>query len=203
MPYNCAAVVLCGGRNSRMQARNKAFLTIDGRRFLDRILDVLRPRFSEILLVAKTPAIYAEYDLKIATDRFAVFSTLAGIHAGLSNINSDHAFCVGCDTPFLNPGVIDILLEGVDRKTDIVLPTSGSYFQPLCAVYSKNCAELIETHLSRKILQVNQLFPKLRLKQIPYDRFRKADPDLLSFFNVNTPQDLAQVIKLSKKRFDR
>ena len=38
--------------------------------------------------------------------------------------------------------------------------------------------------------EVDRLFARVRLKKIPYDRFRAVDPELHSFFNVNTPEDL-------------
>jgi molybdopterin-guanine dinucleotide biosynthesis protein A len=37
---------------------------------------------------------------------------------------------------------------------------------------------------------------KARIKKIPEERLRAKDPDLVSFFNVNTPQDLARAEQL-------
>jgi len=52
---NCCAAILSGGRNTRMEGRNKAFLEVDGRTILDRLIATLSPMFPEIVLVTRQP----------------------------------------------------------------------------------------------------------------------------------------------------
>ena len=188
----CSGIILSGGQNSRMKGVNKAYLEIGGSRFLDRIACILRDCFDEILLVTKDPAAYARdpKDIRIIKDISDMRSPLSGIHAGLTNISADHAFCIGCDTPFLKKGVVDILVNDIEPDADVIVPYSGTYYQPLCAVYSKRCAPLIEAQLMEGDLKVDNLFAKISVKTIPYETFQKADDELISFFNVNTPEDL-------------
>jgi molybdopterin-guanine dinucleotide biosynthesis protein A len=47
-----AVAILAGGKATRMGGQPKSFLVVDGRRIIDRQLDVLRPLFEEILIVA-------------------------------------------------------------------------------------------------------------------------------------------------------
>jgi molybdopterin-guanine dinucleotide biosynthesis protein A len=192
----CAGVVLSGGLNTRMEGHNKAFFELDGRRFLDRILDTLRYHFNEIILVTREAALYQEWDLKIVHDILDVRSPLTGIHAGLVNAKAGYAFCIGCDTPFLKKSAVELLINELETGIDIVVPVSGSYFQPLCAVYSKQCSPIIEEQLRRGDLKIDHLFSKVALKKIPYEKFKAVDPYLLSFFNVNTPEDYREAEKL-------
>ena len=52
---SCAAAILAGGKATRMGGRAKSFLVVDAERVIDRQLAVLRPLFSEILIVANDP----------------------------------------------------------------------------------------------------------------------------------------------------
>ncbi len=173
-----------------MKGKNKAYLEIGGSQFLDRVTGRLSECFNEILLVTKDPSIYNPQDIKIIKDISNVHSPLSGIHAGLSNMTADFAFCIGCDTPFIKREVIDILVNGIEPEADVIVPYSGTYYQPLCAIYSKRCASLIGAQLSEGDLKVDNLFAAVRIKTIPYETFQRVDKDLVSFFNVNSPEDL-------------
>ena len=192
MAAKCAGIILSGGLNSRMKGKNKAYLKIDGSRFLDRVTGTLRECFNEILLVTKDPSAYTrlQKDINIIKDISDIHSPLSGIHAGLSDMEADYAFCIGCDTPFLKKAVVEILVNGIEPNADVIVPYSETYFQPLCAIYSKRCAPLIEGQLNKNDLKVDNLFSKVRIKTIPYEIFQQVDEDLVSFFNVNSPEDL-------------
>ncbi len=83
MDIPCSGVILAGGRNSRFGGREKAFLPVGGKLLFERIYEVCRPLFDELILVTNNPAAYLRWDLHIVTDLFAVRSSLTGIHAGL------------------------------------------------------------------------------------------------------------------------
>jgi molybdopterin-guanine dinucleotide biosynthesis protein A len=186
----CTGVILSGGLNTRMAGRNKAFLTIDGQSFLDRITAAVTACCDEALLVTREPERYAKRAIRVVTDILPVRSALTGIHAGLVNMHADYGVFVGCDTPLIQTGVLRTLLEAVAADIDIIVPSSGTYFQPLCAVYAKRCAPVIEDQLRRGDMKIANLFARMRVKRIPYEDFRDRDERLVSFFNINTEDDL-------------
>ncbi len=73
-----------------------------------------------------------------------------------------------------------------------MVPETSEGFQPLCAVYSRRCLEHATRQLEKQELKIDRMFKKLRVKKIPEQVLKKQDPDLISFFNINTPEDLAQ-----------
>lgn len=186
----CAGIILSGGRNTRMGGRNKAFLTIDGQSFLDRIIAAVTACCSETLLVTREPGRYSDRGLRVVTDILSVRSALTGVHAGLIHMQADYGLVVGCDTPLVKPGVLRTLMQAVEPEIDIIVPSSGTYFQPLCAVYAKRCAPLIEDQLRCGDLKIANLFARMKVKRIPYEIFRDSDDRLVSFFNINTTEDL-------------
>lgn len=188
---SCSAVVLSGGLNSRMAGRNKAFIKVGRRAILDRIMSVLEPIFKEILLVTRQPQAYKDYRLTVVEDIYANRASLTGIHAGLVHTRSAYAFVVPCDAPFIKPAVVQKLIGYIDPGFDAIVPVSGEHYQPLCAIYSKRCIPPIEDQLQNVDYKIINIFEKIHLKTIPVESFRSIDPDLVSFFNVNTPETLA------------
>lgn len=191
MAVRCAGIILAGGRNTRMGGQPKGRLQIAGKSFLERIAAALGRCTGELILVTREPAVYHDWPYRIVEDVFQVRSPLSGIHAGLLHMDAEIAFVSSCDTPFLHRAVIRMLIDQADDASDIVVPASGNYFQPLCAVYSKACVRFIEHQLARGDPKVDHLFDQAQVKSVGYEQFQSVDPQLISFFNVNTSADLA------------
>jgi len=185
-----AGIILSGGLSTRMEGRNKAFLTIGGQTFLDRIVATLSACCDEMLLVTREPEYYTGRGLRVVTDILTARSALTGIHAGLVHMQADYGLCVGCDTPLIKRGVLRMIMEAAETETDIVVPASGTFFQPLCAAYAKRCAPVIEKQLRDGDFKIARLFDRMKVKKVPYAQFRTVDDRLASFFNINTEEDL-------------
>jgi molybdopterin-guanine dinucleotide biosynthesis protein A len=139
----------------------------------------------------------------VIEDIFDVRSPLTGIHAGLVRMDSDFAFVTSCDTPLLTEDVIRMLLDRIEPDVDVIAPAQGTHYQPMCAIYARRCASEIETMLRSGALKVDLLFKRVRLKTVAYEELRAVDPQLRSFFNVNTPEDLQTARRMcAGPRFD-
>ena len=185
---NCCAVILSGGLNSRMAGKNKGFLDVGGKTILNRLLDRLAPLFSEILLVTRQPDAYDNIPVRVVTDLYEDRSSLTGIHAALVNAKADFGFVVPCDAPFIQPGVVRLLLDELDPQLDVIVPWVAGHYEPLCAIYSKKCVPVIEAQLDRGDYTIYNFFDRVNVKIIPTDRIKTVDPKLHSFINVNTPE---------------
>ncbi len=200
MKYPCSGVILSGGLNTRMGGKNKALLSPGGQTIMDRLYNTLRGSFDEVLLVTNNPLQYLSWDLTIVTDLFPIRSSLAGIHAGLFYASAPHAFITACDMPFLKTELIRALLAELELKWDVIMPVTEEGNEPLCAIYSKRCIKPIECQLKNEDPKIANFFPKVRVKEIPEARLRSADPHLISFFNINTPKDLAGSEKMLREQ---
>lgn len=199
MKSSCGGIILSGGQNARMYGRNKAFMEIGGQRFVERIAGALSEILEERLLVTREPELYTGLNLRVVEDILQARSPLTGIHSGLVHLRADFGVCVSCDMPLLRSRVIHILKEEIEERYDIIVPATGTFYQPLCAVYSKRCLPFIENQLNENDLKVDRLFRKVRVKKIPYERIEIVDPDLDSFFNVNTPEDIHTALQLLQR----
>ena len=192
MTIPCTGVILSGGLNTRFNGENKAFISVGGRRILDRLLDVFSVLFDEIILVTNHPESFLQWDLTIVTDIFDLRSSLTGIHTGLFYSNNPYAFFSACDTPFLKKELVEVLVKQIEQKIDIIMPETANGFEPLCAIYSKRCLKTAEDHLKANKVKIQWAFRSNRIKNIPENQLRTVDPELRSFLNINTPEDLAR-----------
>ena len=137
--------------------------------------------------------------MNIVTDLFDIRSSLTGIHAGLFYASHPYVFFSACDAPFLKKEVVETVLDGIDDHIDIVMPETSAGREPLCAAYSRRCLNIAEQHLRQQKLKIQLAFRKCRIKTISEKKLRQKDPDLISFFNINTPRDLERAREMVLK----
>jgi molybdopterin-guanine dinucleotide biosynthesis protein A len=186
----CSGVILSGGLAARYDGTEKALLRVGGVRILDRIYEIYRALFDEIILVTNSPEKFLEWDLLIVSDLFPIRSSLTGIHAGLFYMTNPYAFISACDTPFLKKEMVETVIGKIEAQIDIVMPETSAGFEPLCAAYSKRCLNSAQHHLEQEKLKIIKTFRKNRIKTISEKVLCEIDPDLRSFFNINTAEDL-------------
>ena len=80
------------------------------------------------------------------------------------------------------------------RGYDAVVPEIGGKLQPLCAVYRRSAASLIEEQWNTGERRLTRIAATLNAYS-PHDaELEQFDPDLRSFLNVNTPEDYARLL---------
>ncbi len=189
-----SGIILAGGSSSRL-GRNKALARVAGCSLIERVLDVLRPLVSDLLLVAQPAEPFAHLELSVVSDVYQGVGTLGGLHAGLSAIHTEYGLVVGCDMPFLNADLLRFMISQA-RGYDVVMPRVGKYYEPLHALYARRCAPAMERSILAGRRRIRHALADLRIRYIEEFEIDRYDPDHLSFFNVNTPEDLARAQSL-------
>ena len=77
------------------------------------------------------------------------------------------------------------------------MPETSAGMEPLCAIYSKRCLDTAEHHIKQNKFKIQRALGNHRLKKIPETVLRSKDPELRSFFNINTPEDLAKAEEMA------
>lgn len=187
---DAAAIILAGGKNSRM-GTNKALLEIESRQLIRRIADELAGDFAKIIIVANDPGPYKDFGCKVTGDIIPGRGPLGGIHAGLTASPYRLNFVTACDMPFIK-GPLAAHMVARTGDADALVPRIDDKWQPLFAVYSRDCLQAIEDCLDRDRCKVTAFYPAVRVNYIEEDVVRKfSAPDRL-FFNINTPDELAR-----------
>jgi molybdenum cofactor guanylyltransferase len=189
-----AAVVLAGGRNSRMGGLDKGRIPFRGMPLVWRAVRLLAGIFEEVVLV--TNSTQCQTDLPagvlLASDRFPGRGPLAGIHAGLACCSRQAAFCVACDMPFLSAGLIRRLARRFrELGCDVLLPRVAGEVEPLHALYHRRLIPAMEGLLSDgQGNSIRRLFPAVHSEYLDLPdtaRIRRI------FTNINTPEDVRRV----------
>ena len=203
MKFSCTGVILAGGRNTRLSGRNKAFIRVGGKRIINRLYHIFKDLFEETILVTNDPIQSLEWDYHIVTDLFPIRCSLTGIHAGLFYTATSHAFFAACDSPFLKKDVVETIINGIEPGIDVLIPETSEGLEPLCAVYSKQCLKVVEQQIIQQNLKIDRFFRKVHVKKIPEDILLEKDPNLISFFNINTPEDIERAKKMERGTLGR
>ena len=195
-------IILAGGESKRLNNVEKSTLFVGDKRIIERMMTVYEKLFSDIILVSNHPTAYLEWNALVVKDIYTRRSSLTGIHSGLFYTKTEHAFIAACDTPFLKMELVKTILQHADSRTDVVVPRTGAGIEPLCAVYSRRCLQTVQGALDKDRLKIRHIYSKLKVKEIPETVLKKTDPGLVSFFNINTPDDLEQANRMINKNGD-
>lgn len=187
------SIVLAGGKGRRL-GKNKLLEVVGGQPLLQRVVDNLVPVSRRILVVTAqgqtTPAVHAsETAVDVVTDVYPGKGALGGIYTGLSAMDSGYGLVVAADMPFLNADLLRQLVS-LSADFDVVMPRVGGEIEPLHAVYSRACLPAIHEQLEMSQLQIRVFLDKVRVRYVEEAEMETLDPSHLSFFNVNTPDDL-------------
>ncbi|MDE3119929.1 MAG: molybdenum cofactor guanylyltransferase [Nitrospirota bacterium] len=188
---------LAGGTSRRM-GRDKRVLELGGQTLLERSLSVLDSLFAEVIVsVAEPLPELRELRARVVTDMIPDCATLGGLYTGLFSASYPRVFAAACDMPFLAAPLIQRMID-LGRDADVVMVRLANGLQPMHAIYSKACLPHLEQMLRVKNLRVQELLSAsgLSVKILSEDDVRDADPQLLSFLNVNQPADLEFARKL-------
>ena len=182
-----SAAVMAGGKSRRM-GQDKAWIELEGRPIVARVIDVLREVADEVLIVANDPR-FAELGLRVVPDRFPEGGALGGIATGVGAAGHDRVLIAACDMPFLRADVWRLLIARAE-DADAVVPKVGGEYETLHALYTKTCLGPMERALASGRMRVISFFPDVRVREVGEAELRVLDPDLRSLTNVNTPEEL-------------
>lgn len=71
--------------------------------------------------------------------------------------------------------------------------------EPLHAVYSKNCTGPMKNLIERGNLKITDFFDLVKVRYVGKEELDRFDPQRLSFFNINTEDDLKKARMLAAR----
>ncbi|GAM09117.1 putative molybdenum cofactor guanylyltransferase [Geobacter sp. OR-1] len=194
MPNNLeqtiSGVILVGGKSRRM-GRDKAFLKIGGVTIFERIAGLFRESFSRVLLVGDREERFAGYNLPVIPDIYPG-SALGGVYTGLYHAQTEHVFVTSCDLPFPNRELLRYLCS-LRHGYDAVVPLTEHGYEPLFALYSKNCLGPIRELLESGNYCAFAYYPQVKARYVQTEELARFDRDGRAFVNVNTPEDFERI----------
>jgi molybdopterin-guanine dinucleotide biosynthesis protein A len=196
---NISSIILAGGKSTRL-GHDKVLETVGNTSLLEQVASCIDPLSKEIIIVTAKERTFSQLanrpKIKIVSDIFPGQGSLGGIYTGLVKSDSFYNLVVAADMPFVNAPLLKYMI-GICEGYDFVLPRVNGLFEPLHAIYSKNCITPIEALLNQGKKVIVELFKYVKVKYIEADEVDKFDPQHLSFFNINTKEELELAKKIA------
>lgn len=184
-----SGIVLAGGEGKRL-GTDKALLDFGGKTLLEITVERLREVTMDIVIACGqgTRPGWPNLAAQTVLDRSKGRGPLAGLEAGLRAIANDAAVVVACDMPFLNPALLRHLAARLGTHAAVVPMVDGRY-HALHAVYSQRCLSTAKDILLQGG-SMRDLLAAVDTRVIPETEVRAIDPECLSCFNLNSPEEL-------------
>ncbi len=178
---------------------DKAQIRLDpiGPTMLDRAVSVAFALSSDVLVIGREAIDHADGRARFVPDRQPGQGPLAGIATALEVSAFERCLVIPCDAPFLSLPVLRWMAT-IEMSGDAVIPVTidasrqqGQLtYQTLHAIYRKSSLRFICEALDSGSRRTTDWFDAAHIQVIPEDGIRQLDPDLLTFFTMNTPADL-------------
>jgi len=173
---------------------NKAFIQIEGVPIIQRIYDLFRKLFQEVIIVTNEKELFSDFESKIYSDLIPNKGALGGLYTGIYFSSFHYSFCVACDMPFIRESLVEYLIETI-KDEDVIVPRTKDGFQPLHAIYSKDCLDPMRRIIEEGKQKIIDLYSLVQVKIVEEKDFLHLDPRRESFINVNTPEELRSARK--------
>lgn len=188
--------IIAGGKSSRM-GTDKAFVKVLGRPLIEDLIGNLSGLGQEMILITNQPDGYRYLGLPLFSDVLPDKGALGGLYTALYHSTQPRTLCVACDMPFINRPLLEHLIA-LSIEGDVIVPRLNSEAEPFRAVYAREaCLGPIRTSLDSNRMRMISFFPQVRVHWVEQTDIERFDPKHLSFFNVNTPEDLIEARRLA------
>lgn len=195
------AALLAGGQSRRMGA-DKAFLDAGGAPMIERVITAIKPEVRDLVIVANDLERFEKYGLSVYQDVIKGMGPLSGLYTAFEKTGADEVFLIACDLPLLSGKIVRLILSGAGARAggEAVIPVVGGVEQGLLAIYRRPAIEKFRSRIEAASIQFDEFRNGLEREYIGESQLREVEPDLRSFTNVNTPEDLAEISRWLSRR---
>lgn len=153
----------------------------------------------QIIVVTNRPDSIAtdklQAEVEIVTDEIAYQGPLGGLSTALKVANNEWTLALAADMPWVSSKIIGELWDARKSENgaefDVVVPVSDRGPEPLLALYRRApMLDAAQTVLGSGKRRIIAAYPSLAVREVDIESLQKADPHLISFYNVNTQTDL-------------
>ena len=186
------AIILAGGENRRFQS-HKALAEIKGRRIIEASTELLTKHFTAVYISTNTPELFFYLGLPLIGDIVEQRGPITGIYSSFISTGAPELFFMACDMPFIKAEVIELIKEKFHGQ-DAVLPMLKGLPQPLLGIYSRRLIPQLAERIEQNTKAMWDLLQGITVQFIPEQEILQADPEGISFVNVNTPEEYRNLI---------
>jgi molybdopterin-guanine dinucleotide biosynthesis protein A len=199
-----SAVILAGGKSSRMGV-DKCTVLYHGKPLIHWPYNVLVDITDEVIISVsmkkKTSSLlkFFEGNVKIARDKKPDLGPISGLLSSFEKAKSDYIAVSPCDSPLIKRELY-LRLFDLAMEADGAVPYVNGFWEPLHGVYKRSVMiTAINKILSEGKNRPIDTYEYMNIKKLTEDDIMDFDPNMFSFVNVNSFQDLLWASGILKK----
>ena len=200
-----SAVILAGGFSRRF-GRDKGLVVLAGKPLILHVIDRVSKVVDEVLVVVSSEEQKNKFETileekaNLVIDKDDSQSPLVGAITGFESANAEYSLLLPCDNPLVSTQIVQFLLDMCTNKSAAIPRWPSGYIEPLQAVYrTESALTAAKTALKQGKMNMRSMIDNLRgVRYVSTMVLEQLEPDLLTFFNVNTPQDLKKAEAILK-----
>jgi len=200
-----SAVILAGGFSRRF-GQEKGLIDLAGKPLVLHVVDRISKVVNETVVVVSSSVQREKIEsllsrrANVVVDKQEAQSPLVGALTGFESAEGVYSLLLPCDTPFISIQIAQFLLDMYVNRGAVIPKWPSGYIEPLQAAYhTKSALTAAKKALEQRKLDLRSMIARLRgVRYISTMILRQMDPKLLTFFNINTPEDLKRAESLLK-----
>ena len=196
MEISC--IILAGGKSIRF-GHDKILEKIGDKSLIEQVVSLIDPISRDIIVVTANDRAFTQLanhpKVKIVHDIVPGMGSLGGIFTGLTESKTHYNLVVAADMPFLNGALLRYMMS-VAEGYDITIPHVNKWFEPLHAIYSRNCIEPARKLIEQGNRVIVELFNYVKVNFVEAEEIDRFDPQHTSFFNINTQEDMNKALNI-------
>ncbi len=185
-----SAVVLAGGRATRMGGADKGLICFQGTPLAAQICAALEPQVAELMINAnRNLERYRKLGHKVVEDQLADHQgPLAGMHAALLEAGHPWLLTIPCDGPFVCNDYAARMFDAAKNQTArLAVAHDGQRAQPVYSLIHRDLAGSLINFLQSGERKIDRWHAQHAFATVDFSDAQSM------FVNVNTPQQLAEL----------
>ena len=181
------ALILAGGRGSRMGEVDKGLQPFRGKPMVAHVLERLGPQADEIIINAnRNLEQYEKFGHRVVADAIDGFAgPLAGLHVGMSHASHPLVATAPCDSPFLPLDLITRLRAALEQENaDLAVAKTFDQAHPVFCLTKRELAPHLRAFLESGQRKIDKWYSSLKVIEVNFDDEEAA------FANINTLEEL-------------
>lgn len=182
-------------------------MLLAGKPLIGHVLDAVKEVVEERIVAVNSKVQLENYmkvldsDVRLVVDEGQMRTPLLGALTGLRATSGEYAIMLPCDTPFVSSEIASLLFELCINRNAAIPRWPNGYIEPLQAVYRvKPALEAAERAFAAGGLNMQSMIGELRgIRYVSTLVLQQLDPELKTFFNVNSPLDLKRAELMLKR----
>jgi len=200
-----SAVILAGGFSRRFGS-DKALVVLAGKPLVLHVINRVSKAVDEVLVVVSSKDQKNKFETilgektNVIIDKDDSQTPLVGAITGFASAEGEYSLLLPCDNPLISSQIVQFLLDMCTNRSAAIPRWPNGYIEPLQAVYhTKSALTAAKKALKQGNRNMRSMIDNLRgVRYVSTMVLEQMEPDLLTFFNVNTPQDLKKAESILK-----